>query len=62
MRLPVADQRIGRSSLGLAVEGVAGGVPRVRARLTVVLAHVDELRSVPFPDALRAGIERYVVA
>ena len=61
LKLSLGVQRIGRSSLGLAVEGVAGGVPRVRARLTVVLAHVDELRSVPFPAALRAGIERYLV-
>jgi 4-hydroxybenzoyl-CoA thioesterase len=60
MRLLV--QRIGRSSLGLRIEGVAGGVPRVRAQLILVLANVDSLRSVSFPPGLRAGIERYLVA
>ena len=60
LKLSLGVQRIGRSSLG-SPSRVAGGVPRVRARLTVVLAHVDELHSVPFPDALRAGIERYLV-
>ncbi|HQY27930.1 MAG TPA: thioesterase family protein [Burkholderiaceae bacterium] len=60
LTLSLGVRRIGRSSLGLAVEGVAGGVPRVRAALTVVLADVDGLRSVAFPAELRAGIERYL--
>ncbi len=62
LTLRLLVHRIGRSSLGLRVEGVSGGVPRVRAQLTVVLANVDTLRSVPFPPELRAGIERYLSA
>jgi len=61
LTLSLGVRHLGRSSLGLLVEGVAGGVARVRASLTVVLANVDTLRSVPFPPALRAGIERYLL-
>ena len=60
LTLSLGVRRVGRSSLVLAIEGVAGGVPRVRAVLTVVLSAVDGLRSVPFPADLRAGIERYL--
>jgi len=61
LTLRLLVRRIGRSSLGLTVEGVADGVPRVRAELTIVLANVDTLRSVAFPPELRAGIERYLM-
>lgn len=61
LTLTLGVRHLGRSSLGLSVEGVAGGVPRVRARLTMVLANVDTLRSVPFTAALRADIERYLL-
>jgi 4-hydroxybenzoyl-CoA thioesterase len=61
LTLRLGVRHLGRSSLGLVVEGISGGVPRVRAQLTVVLANVDTLRSVPFPPDLRAGIERYVI-
>lgn len=59
LTLSLGVRHIGRSSLGLMVEGTAGGKTRVRVALTVVLADVDQLRSVPFPPELRAGIERY---
>ena len=61
LRLSLAVKRIGRSSLHLEVDGTAGGTMRVRAFLTLVLANVDGRRSVPFPTALRARIEEFVV-
>lgn len=56
LRLSLLVRRIGRSSLDLAVDGFAGGTLRVRALLTLVLANVDQRRSVPFPAALRERI------
>jgi len=62
LRLTLGVKRIGRSSLNLLVEGSSGGTPRVRAHQTIVLAALDGLRSVPFPPALCASIERYLVS
>ena len=61
LRLSLTVKRIGRSSLHLEVDGTAGGTMRVRALLTVVLANVDQRRSVPFPTALRARIEQFLI-
>ena len=61
LRLALAVKRIGRSSLHIEVDGSAGGTLRVRALLTLVLADVDGRRSVPFPAALRARIEEFIV-
>jgi 4-hydroxybenzoyl-CoA thioesterase len=61
LRLSLAVKRIGRSSLHVEVDGSAGGTMRVRALLTLVLANVDQRRSVPFPTALRGRIEQFLV-
>lgn len=55
-------QRIGRSSIALAVRGSAGGKERLSARLTVVLTSLPDLRPVAVSDALRAAIEPFRVA
>jgi 4-hydroxybenzoyl-CoA thioesterase len=61
LRLTLSINRIGRSSLELNVRGAFGGETRVQATLTVVLAALKTMRSVPFPDDLRAKLERYLV-
>lgn len=60
LRLRLAVKRIGTSSMTLSVEGSAEGQPRVRATLIVVLASLEGVRSVPFPDWMRQKIERFV--
>jgi 4-hydroxybenzoyl-CoA thioesterase len=59
--LSLGVKRIGRSSLTFAVEATAGGTARARALLTVVLATLDGLHSVPIPEALRSRITEFVV-
>ena len=61
LRLSLSINRIGKSSLELNVRGAFGGETRVQATLTVVLAALKTMRSVPFPVDLRAKLERYVV-
>ena len=61
LRLSLSINRIGRSSLELNVTGKSGGETRVQATFTVVLAALKTMRSVPFPDNLRAKLERYVM-
>jgi 4-hydroxybenzoyl-CoA thioesterase len=53
-------QKIGASSLTLAVEAVADGQTRVRATLVVVHASLDTRRAVPFPAELREKIARFL--
>jgi len=61
LRLSLSVNRIGRSSLELNVSGTFGDEPRVQATLTVVLAALKTMRSLPFPDDLRTRLERYLV-
>jgi 4-hydroxybenzoyl-CoA thioesterase len=61
LRLTLSINRIGRSSMELNVRGTFGGETRVQATLTVVLAALKNMRSVPFPDDLRTQLERYLV-
>ena len=61
LRLSLSINRIGRSSLEMNVTGKSGDQVRVQATLTVVLASLKTVRSMPFPDDMRTRLERYVV-
>ena len=61
LRLSLSINRIGKSSLELNVSGTSGAETRVRATLTVVLASLKTMRSLPFPDDLRTRLERYLL-
>jgi 4-hydroxybenzoyl-CoA thioesterase len=54
-------ERIGTSSIKLGIEVRLRGEVRVRALLTVVLASLETLKSVPVSDDLRSRMERYLV-
>lgn len=60
LRLSLSIKRIGRSSLELHVHGASGGVARVEATLTVVLASLKTWGSVPIEGELREKLERYL--
>ena len=61
LHLSLSINRIGKSSLELNVTGTSGDETRVQATLTVVLASLKGMRSVPFPDDLRTKLERYLL-
>jgi 4-hydroxybenzoyl-CoA thioesterase len=61
LRLSLSINRIGRSSMEMNVTGKSGDQVRVQATLTVVLASLKGMRSLPFPDDMRARLDRYVV-
>jgi 4-hydroxybenzoyl-CoA thioesterase len=54
-------EKIGTSSLTLAVEARAGAAVRVRATLVVVQASLETMRAVPFSPELRAKLARFQV-
>ena len=56
----LAVEKVGTSSLALAVEAKAGDEVRVRANLVVVHASLDTQRSEPFPEAFREKLARFV--
>ena len=58
-RLSVA--RMGRSSITLAIAGMVGEEPRIRATLVLVLASLETRRAVALPADLRAKIQLFVV-
>jgi len=62
LRLGLLVRRIGRSSLQLLIEATVEEVRIASATLTVVLARVDSLRSVPFPPELRSRIQQFLVS
>jgi len=62
LRMSLAVKRIGRSSLEIEVDGTSGGTMRVRSFQTLVLANVDQRRSVPFPPEMRERMQAFVVA
>ena len=62
LRMSLAVKAIGRSSLQIEVDGTSGGTMRVRSFQTLVLANVDQRRSVPFPPELRERMQQFVVA
>ena len=61
LRFSLRVVRIGTSSIKLAIEVRHGEEIRVRALLTVVLASLETLKSIPISKDLRTRIERYLV-
>ncbi len=61
LRLSLSINRIGKSSLQLNVTGKFGDETRVQATLTVVVAALTTMRSVPIPNDLRTRLEHYLV-
>jgi 4-hydroxybenzoyl-CoA thioesterase len=60
LQFSLSVAKVGRSSLTLAVEVRAGDVIRVRATLVVVHVQLDVGRPVPFPQAFRERLARFV--
>lgn len=60
LRFALRVARIGRNSITLKIECRSGDKLRVRAHLTVVLASLETLRSVPISTDLRQRIERFL--
>lgn len=61
LEFTLAIERLGRSSMTLAVRACAGDSERLRARLTVVLASLKALRAIPIEGEWRARFARYLV-
>jgi 4-hydroxybenzoyl-CoA thioesterase len=61
LRLALSVTKIGTTSLTLAVDGSADGQPRVRAKLVVVLASLEQHRPVPVPAEMRQRLSRFQV-
>lgn len=62
LRFSLRVARLGSSSIRLAIEVRHDAEIRVRANLTVVLASLATLRSVPISDDLRARMSRYLIS
>ena len=56
----LAVTKLGASSVTVRVEGKARGTTCVRASAVVVHSSLHPLRAQPFPDTLRAGLERFL--
>ena len=54
--------KLGASSVTIRAEGHARGAPCVRATVVIVHSTLRPLKAVPFPDALRASLQRFVIA
>lgn len=52
--------RLGRSSATFEVTATCGGEKRLTSRHTIAYVQLDEMKSVPFDDALREGLLAYV--
>ncbi len=59
LRLRLGVQKLGTSSLTLAIEAAVGDEVRVRATLVVVHASLDTMRAVPFSSELREKLVRF---
>jgi acyl-CoA thioesterase FadM len=53
-------KRLGRSSFDLALAGAVKGEPRLRAAWTLCTISFATIKSVPLPDELRVGMERFL--
>jgi 4-hydroxybenzoyl-CoA thioesterase len=60
LRLELRVKRVGRTSLGLYVEGRSKDQLRVKANFVVVFASLEGLHAVPIPSHIREHIERFV--
>jgi len=57
--LTLLIDRIGRTSLGLAIVCHVDGIERLRARMVTAMMALDTGKPVPLPQALRETIEAY---
>ena len=58
----LAIEKLGRSSLTLAVQAHGGAQLRLRARQVMVCTSLDSHRPQPLPDDLRAALAPYLTA
>jgi 4-hydroxybenzoyl-CoA thioesterase len=59
IELTLLVERIGRSSLGIAIVCHRDNIERLRARMVTAMMSLETKKAVPMPDALRAAIESY---
>ena len=56
----LAVAKLGASSVTVRVEGRARGLTCIRASAVIVHSSLKPLKALPFPDELRARMERYL--
>lgn len=59
IELTLLAERIGNSSLGIAIVCHHGGLERLRAHMVTAMMSLATRKPVPLPDALRGKIEAY---
>ena len=59
IELTLLVERIGRSSLGIAIVCHGDGLVRLRARMVTAMMSLETKKPVPLPHALRTAIEAY---
>jgi len=59
INLTVLIDRIGRSSLGIAIVCHLDGLERLRAHMVTAMMSLETRKPVPLPDGLRAKLEAY---
>jgi acyl-CoA thioesterase FadM len=52
-------ERIGRTSLGIAIICHKDGIERLRARMVTAMMSLETRKAVPLPDELRDKLEAY---
>ena len=52
--------KLGASSVTLRIEGTARGAPCIQAHAVIVHSSLKPLKAKPFPDSLRAQLERFI--
>jgi 4-hydroxybenzoyl-CoA thioesterase len=57
--LTLLVERIGRSSLGVAIVCHRDGAERLRARMVTAMMSIETRKPVPLPQGLRDAIEGY---
>jgi 4-hydroxybenzoyl-CoA thioesterase len=57
--LTLLVERVGRSSLGVAIVCHRDGLERLRARMVTAMMSLETRKPVPLPQALRDKIESY---
>ncbi len=57
--LTLLVERVGRSSLGIAIVCHRGGIERLRARMVTAMMSLATREPAPLPQALREAIESY---
>ncbi|HKN08539.1 MAG TPA: hypothetical protein VJ376_03520 [Pseudomonadota bacterium] len=59
INLTLLVERIGRSSLGIAIVCHRNGIERLCARVVTAMMSLETRKAVPLPQALRDAIESY---